>query len=60
MVIYCLFTLNCLFSTNTAQVLADAGVLPGGDMTPEAALTKLSYVLAKPGLTHQERLKVGV
>lgn len=35
----------------TGQTLIQAGVVPGGDMTPECALTKLSYLLAKPELT---------
>jgi lysophospholipase len=31
----------------TAKGLIDANVVPGGDMTPECALTKLSYLLSK-------------
>ncbi|KAM6969254.1 60 kDa lysophospholipase [Tautogolabrus adspersus] len=34
----------------TGKVLMDAGLIAGGDMTPEAALSKLSYLLAKTEL----------
>ncbi|KAM9341418.1 60 kDa lysophospholipase isoform 2-T2 [Symphorus nematophorus] len=37
-------------SYNTGKVLKDAGLIAGGDMTPEAALSKLSYVLSKTDL----------
>lgn len=40
------------------QALCDAGLVPGGDMTPEAALSKLSYVLARKDLATQEKKKV--
>ncbi|OSD08334.1 L-asparaginase [Trametes coccinea BRFM310] len=35
----------------TGRSLIQAGVVPGGDMTPECALTKLSYLLSKPELS---------
>lgn len=36
----------------------DAGLIAGGDMTPEAALSKLSYVLAKKELSLEAKKKV--
>ncbi|CCM04407.1 uncharacterized protein FIBRA_06584 [Fibroporia radiculosa] len=38
----------------TGRNLLLAGVVPGGDMTPECALTKLSYLLSKPELSVAE------
>ncbi|KAM9356227.1 60 kDa lysophospholipase isoform 3-T3 [Pholidichthys leucotaenia] len=42
----------------TGKVLMDAGLIAGGDMTPEAALSKLSYVLAKKELNLDAKKKM--
>ncbi|KAM6912880.1 60 kDa lysophospholipase [Xenentodon cancila] len=42
----------------TGKVLMDAGLIAGGDMTPEAGLSKLSYVLAKKDLDLDARKKM--
>ena len=39
------------------NVLQDVGVLSGGDMTPEAALAKLHYLLSKTlSVTEMKRM----
>jgi len=38
------------------KILLDAGVVAGGDMTPEAALAKMSWVLGQEGLSYQQRV----
>lgn len=40
------------------QAMAGAGIVSGFDMTSEAALAKLSYVLGQPGLSMNDRKKV--
>lgn len=48
---------DCCF-LSPPQVLIDAGLISGGDLTPEAALSKLSYVLAKKDLDLATKKKV--
>lgn len=40
------------------QAMAGAGIVSGFDMTSEAALAKLSYVLGQPGLSLNDRKKL--
>lgn len=52
-------TIQSNISTSViSQVLIDAGLITGGDMTPEAALSKLSYILAKKDLSLDVKKKV--
>ncbi|KAJ3836465.1 L-asparaginase [Lentinula raphanica] len=45
----------------TGRTLLQVGVVPGGDMTPECALAKLSYLLSKPEFpTSEVRKLMGV
>ncbi|CAH1168664.1 unnamed protein product [Phyllotreta striolata] len=45
-------------SYETGKVLDEIGVVSGEDMTVEAALTKLTYVLGLPGLSFSQRIAV--
>ncbi|CAK1550419.1 unnamed protein product [Leptosia nina] len=42
----------------TGRLLSECGVVSGFDMTPEAALTKLSYVLSKTELSYQQKVEM--
>ncbi|KAJ4475866.1 asparaginase-domain-containing protein [Lentinula lateritia] len=42
----------------TGRTLLQVGVVPGGDMTPECALAKLSYLLSKPEFSTSEVRKL--
>ncbi|KAG8449312.1 hypothetical protein GDO86_016095 [Hymenochirus boettgeri] len=42
----------------TGKALREVGIIPGCDLTPEAALAKLSYVLGKNHLSLEEKKKM--
>ncbi|KAM9433567.1 60 kDa lysophospholipase-like isoform 5-T5 [Salvelinus alpinus] len=42
----------------TGKALSDTGLVAGCDMTPEAALCKLSYVLARTDLSKEAKIKM--
>lgn len=43
-----------------SQTLTATGVISGGDMTPEAALAKLSYILNKSHISWEQKKKVNI
>ncbi|XP_047467044.1 60 kDa lysophospholipase isoform X2 [Mugil cephalus] len=49
-------TVSASYATGT--VLMQAGLIAGGDMTPEASLSKLSYVLSKKELSLDDKKKM--
>lgn len=49
---------HLLLTPLSPQAMAGAGIVSGFDMTSEAALAKLSYVLGQPGLTPDDRKEV--
>lgn len=55
--IFC-FLNNMDFLSCILQALAVVGVIPGCDLTPEAALAKISYVLSKTHLSLQQKKQV--
>ncbi|CAJ0929384.1 unnamed protein product, partial [Mesorhabditis belari] len=42
----------------TGKILYDIGVIPGSDMTSEAAMTKLCYIIGKDDWDHQTKMKM--
>ena len=45
-------------SYETGNALIEAGVIPGSDMTPEACLAKLSYILSKDEWSLEQKREV--
>ena len=48
------------FEIHFPKILENAGVLAGLDMTPEAAFTKLAYVIGKTEWDHDKKKRVNL
>ena len=53
-----IISMNSHTCFSSIQQLIAAGVVPGSDMTPEAALTKVSYLVVKDHLSYEQKQEV--
>lgn len=48
------------YTDTRSQQLDEAGVVPGADMTAEAGLTKVSYLVARSDLDYEMKQQVSM